>query len=85
MAREHLFWGFEPWLKTHQLLDLSHGSGTPFLGVLSHGSGPNFLGVRAMAQSLYFLGGDESWLKTQLLLGLQPMFLPNLTQNKEVR
>ena len=42
MARERLFWGFEPWLRT------------PFLGGLSHGSRPINYCIWAMAQEHLF-------------------------------
>ena len=94
------FWGFEPWLGSTFFGGLSHGSGplfwvvwamaqgpffggfepwlgSTFFGGFSHGSGPHFWGVWAMAQDPSIFG-FEPWLR-------KTMFLPKLTQNKEVR
>jgi len=50
MARERLFLGFEPWLRS------------TFLGGLSHGSGPHFRGVWAIAQDPLIIA-FEPWLR----------------------
>ena len=69
MAQDILFWGFEPWLKTHQLLNLNHGSNPPKMRSRAMAQHPSIIEFEPWLNPSFFYAlsmAQTFWLCSQL-------------------